>query len=80
MDDDENEPVICTLKNQLSASKYLHERTSGTFLGWLSDVGGLNDALIIIFSPLVMQISSLSFSLSVTNNMPVDTGTLNSKK
>ena len=46
----------------------------------MSDVGGLNDALMIILSPLVMHISSLSFSLSITNNMQADTGTLDHKE
>ena len=48
----------------------LYERKSGTFLAWLSDVGGLKDALTLILSPITAYISALSFSLSITNGMP----------
>ena len=40
-----NENIDFRLHLSLSSQKYLHERRSGTILKWLSDVGGLNDAL-----------------------------------
>ena len=58
------------MRFMLSTKKHLHERRSGTFLQWLSDIGGLNDAIVLIFNPLVSYISYLSFSLSLTNDMP----------
>ena len=54
----------------LSSTQYEHERTSGTLLGWLSDVGGLNDAIILIIGPIAGYASGLSFNLSITNGMP----------
>ena len=60
------------LRITLSANMYIHERKSGTFLAWLSDVGGLNDAFKLIIAPLVAVISSTEFSLAVTNEMPTD--------
>ena len=59
------------LNFQLSTKKYLHERRSGTVLGWLSDVGGFNDCVALILKPMIAYISALSFSISVTNDMPV---------
>ena len=56
---------------QLSTKKYLHERRSGTVLEWLSDVGGFNDCVALILKPMIAYISALSFSISVTNDMPV---------
>ena len=58
------------MKITLSNTKYLQERRRGTILGWLSDVGGLNDAFLIILAPLIALISSKSFILSVMNGMP----------
>ena len=58
------------MRFMLSTKKHLHERRSGTFLQWLSDIGGLNDAIVLILNPLVSYISYLSFSLSLTNDMP----------
>ena len=40
-------------------------------LQFLSNVGGFNDAMLLIIQPLVLYISFLSFSLSLTNGMPV---------
>ena len=58
------------MKITLSNTKYIQERRRGTILGWLSDVGGLNDAFSIILAPLIALISTKSFILSVTNDMP----------
>ena len=58
----------------LSNKKYLQERKSATILGWLSDIGGLNDALCLILAPMIAFVSSTSFSYSLTNGMPTDTG------
>ena len=58
------------MKITLSNTKYIQERRRGTILGWLSDVGGLNDAFLIILAPLIALISSKSFILSVMNGMP----------
>ena len=55
---------------KLSSTKYEHERVSGTVLGWLSDIGGFNDALGLLTKPLFAYISAFSYSLSVTNDMP----------
>ena len=60
----------------LSSNKYLHERRSGTILGWLSDIGGLNDAFGMILAPLIALISSTSFTLSLTNEMPTNSRTI----
>ena len=49
---------------------YEHERTGDTFLVWLSDVGGLKDAIVLILSPIAAIVSNLSFKLSITNSMP----------
>ena len=54
----------------LSSTQYEHERTSGTLLGWLSDVGGLNDAILLIIGPIAGYASGLSFNLSLTNGIP----------
>ena len=54
----------------LSSITYEHERTSGTFLGWLSDVGGLKDAIVLLMSPLAAYVSDLAFHLSITNALP----------
>ena len=61
-----------TMLISLSNNKYLQERKSGTILGWLSDIGGLNDAFVLILAPLITMISSTSFSLSITNDMPTN--------
>ena len=45
-------------------------RKSGTILGWLSDIGGFNDALCLITKPFFAYVSAFSYSLSVTNGMP----------
>ena len=55
---------------QLSNTKYLHERRSGTLLEWLSDVGGFADALFVLIGPFISYISALSFQISVTNGIP----------
>ena len=67
-----NDPIKLEIKISLSTNKYIHERKSGTILGWLSDVGGLNDAFILIIAPLVAFVSSTEFSLALTNEMPTD--------
>ena len=59
----------------LSNTIFFHERRSGTFLAWLSNVGGLRDAMMLIISPLIAYYSSLKFSLSITNDMPAAFGT-----
>ena len=58
------------LSFSLSTTKITHVRTSGTFLAWLSDVGGLRDAMILIISPVIGYVSALRFSLSITNDQP----------
>ena len=55
----------------LSGKKDIYERRSATLLGWLSDIGGLNDAFKLILSPLIGVISSIAYSLSLTNDQPV---------
>ena len=59
----------------LSNTIFFHERRSGTFFAWLSGVGGLRDAMMLIMSPLIAYYSSLKFSLSITNDMPAAFGT-----
>ena len=56
----------------MKPTQYIHERRSGTILSWLGDVGGLADAMRLILAPVVALISTTSFSLSVTNDMPTD--------
>ena len=55
---------------KLSSTKFVHVRKSGTILGWLSDIGGFNDALCLLTKPLFAYVSAFSYSLSVTNDMP----------
>ena len=45
-------------------------RETYSVLDWLGDVGGLNDAIVLILKPFISYISYLSFSLSLTNDMP----------
>ena len=56
---------IFELKISLSSNMYLQERRSVTILAWLSDIGGLNDAFVMILAPLITLISSNSFTLSL---------------
>ena len=59
-----------SLSIQLNSSKYYQQRRSETILSWLGEVGGLSDALFLLFSPAAAYISALSFNLSVTNGIP----------
>ena len=52
----------------LSGKKDIYERQSATLLGWLSDIGGLNDAFKLILAPLIGVVSSITYSLSITND------------
>ena len=58
----------------------MHERRSGTFLEYLSDVGGLRDTVTLIISPIIASWSALSYSLSITNDMPASIMSNEAKK
>ena len=62
--------TLFEIRVKLSTKKYLLDRKSTTILGWLSNVGGLNDAIILTLSPFISYISALSFSLAITNGTP----------
>ena len=66
----ESDFILYEMRLELSSKKYLLERKSTTILGWLSDVGGLNDAIILTLSPFISYTSALSFSLAITNETP----------
>ena len=51
----------------LSSTKYIHERKSNTYLNWMGDVGGFNDAICLILSPLVFYYSSKMYEVSIGN-------------
>ena len=60
--------TLIELGINLSGKKDIYERRSATLLGWLSDIGGLNDAFKLILSPLIGVISAITYSLSITND------------
>ena len=55
----------------LSSNKYIHERKSQTVLNIIGDVGGFNDAILLLFGPLILLYSSKKFDLSVPEGAPV---------
>ena len=60
--------TLIELVINLSGKKDIYERKSATLLGWLSDIGGLNDAFKLILSPLIGVMSAITYSLSITND------------
>ena len=60
--------TLIELGINLSGKKDIYERRSATLLGWLSDIGGLNDAFKLILSPLIGVVSAITYSLSITND------------
>ena len=59
----------CTIL--LSSNKYIHERKSQTVLNIIGDVGGFNDAILLLFGPLILLYSSKKFDLAVPEGAPV---------
>ena len=51
--------VYFSLKVHLSNTMYIHERKSDTILNVLGDIGGFNDAILLIVGPLMLYYSSL---------------------
>ena len=45
----------------LSSKKFIHERKSQTILSIIGDVGGFNDAILLLFGPLILLYSSKRF-------------------
>ena len=50
--------VFFSLSVSLSNTMYIHERKSGTVLNVLGDIGGFNDAILLLFGPLILYYSS----------------------
>ena len=50
---------------------YIHERKSETVLDVLGNIGGFNDAILLIVGPLMLYYSSLQFSIAIPQGTPV---------
>ena len=55
----------------LSSNKFIHDRKSQTILNIVGDVGGFNDAILLLFGPLILLYSSKNFDLAVPEGSPV---------
>ena len=60
-----------TVEFAMSNNKHIHERKSQTILNIVGDIGGFNDAILLLFGPLILIYSSKSFDLSVPKGQPV---------
>ena len=63
--------IYFTVEISLSTTKNIYERESETILNLLGDIGGFQEAIYLVLSPLMLFYSAKWFAISISNGAPI---------